>query len=245
VFNVKAQDPWEAARFNAWDQSGDIRAVDPRVLAREREFATAAGYYADNERYLTAADAAEVLMSMSTEELAATKLQMMALVPGYTDKDAGSLFIRSVNKQTLDAYWYMVGEAQLNDMKPAAYAQQQIAAGINYNADDSGGGGGGGGGSVDTIRLTNPDDLKAVANQVAQQRLGRFLSDDELNRFVSSFQAQETAFQQAYYADQAVVTEAPAADTAASTWIDQTRKVDADIYAIGSQLDTFLNMMGG
>lgn len=68
-----------------------------------------------------------------------------------------------------------------------------------------GGGGAGGDGSSRaplTIGLTNPEDLKAVAQRTATGTLGRALSQSELNQFIASFhQAQSTAQTNAYNAD--------------------------------------------
>lgn len=49
-------------------------------------------------------------------------------------------------------------------------------------------GGGGGGGSAPGIQV-DPDQLKLLVNNVAKQELGRQLSDEEAQRFVSAFQA--------------------------------------------------------
>lgn len=53
-----------------------------------------------------------------------------------------------------------------------------------------------------TIKLTNPDDLKKVANNVAKNLYGGNLPDDDLNRFVSAYQASEAQAQSSSYAQQ-------------------------------------------
>lgn len=47
------------------------------------------------------------------------------------------------------------------------------------------------------VTLGNPDDIKATAQKTAQTLLGQNLPDDELNRFVSTFQQSQAAAQQA------------------------------------------------
>jgi hypothetical protein len=42
-----------------------------------------------------------------------------------------------------------------------------------------------------TVDLTSPEDLRAIAQRAAVSALGRALRDDELNRFVTSFQGRE------------------------------------------------------
>jgi hypothetical protein len=78
-------------------------------------------------------------------------------------------------------------------------------------------------------RFTNPDDLATVANEVAQKRLGRTFSQDELNKFVSSFHGQEAGTQGAAYAAGNAagggVADAPTAQTAAETYAKQVDPV--------------------
>jgi hypothetical protein len=50
-----------------------------------------------------------------------------------------------------------------------------------------------------TISLTNPDDIKAVANSAAQTLYGTYLSPDQLDSFTKAYQAQEAAQQTAAY----------------------------------------------
>lgn len=50
------------------------------------------------------------------------------------------------------------------------------------------------------LQLTNPLDLVATANEVAQKRIGRTFSQDELQRFVSSYQGVESGAQSAAHA---------------------------------------------
>jgi len=49
------------------------------------------------------------------------------------------------------------------------------------------------------IRLTNPDDIKALANDVSVRRLGRRLSDDQLERHVAAWQSSEREAQERQY----------------------------------------------
>ena len=51
--------------------------------------------------------------------------------------------------------------------------------------------GGGGGGVSRRIRLTNANDLQAVANEVAPRTIGRRFTDAELKKFVASYHSAE------------------------------------------------------
>jgi hypothetical protein len=49
------------------------------------------------------------------------------------------------------------------------------------------------------VQLSNPDDLRAVAKRVSSELYGGNLPDEELDRFVSSYQALEAGYQQTGY----------------------------------------------
>lgn len=99
-------------------------------------------------------------------------------------------------------------------------------------------------GSSRTYRKTNPDDLKAVAKQVAQQTLGRDFTDDEADRFVQAFQAQEVAAQRALYGGGSVM-EAPSADVAAQTFAEEQAPTEASAYKTLGYINKFFNAIGG
>lgn len=88
-------------------------------------------------------------------------------------------------------------------------------------------------GGLRTYQVSNPDDLKAVFRKTAQEMLGRNLQDGDLNALVSSFQQEQARYQQQAQTVGGVVTQAPTAETFASTRISQdfgqevdTRKMD-------------------
>lgn len=81
-----------------------------------------------------------------------------------------------------------------------------------------------------SLTLSNSDDLASTANEIAQKRIGRTFSDDELKRFVASYHAAEAGAQRSQYADQGAggTTEANASpDTAANTFAEQLDPVAA------------------
>lgn len=77
------------------------------------------------------------------------------------------------------------------NMSPTDLLLMDLADGrVKLGDDDSGGGGysyggggGFGGGAVGSVNLTNPDDARAVINQLAVQMLGRTVSEREFKRY--------------------------------------------------------------
>lgn len=64
-------------------------------------------------------------------------------------------------------------------------ARGNMPGGGSYSYGGGGGGyyGGGGGGSVGSVNLTNPDDARAVINQLSLEMLGRTVTDKEFRRY--------------------------------------------------------------
>jgi hypothetical protein len=81
-----------------------------------------------------------------------------------------------------------------------------------------------------TTQFTNPDDLATTANGVAQAKLGRSFTPDELQRFIRAYHDQEAGASaaQADAAGGGSYTQAPSADVAAATFAQQT---DPTAYA--------------
>lgn len=53
-----------------------------------------------------------------------------------------------------------------------------------------------------TISVTNPDDIKAVAQNAAKTLNGTYMDDGQLNSFIQAYQAQERAYQTQQYQQQ-------------------------------------------
>jgi hypothetical protein len=128
------------------------------------------------------------------------------------------------------AGYYQAGQKYTPDdvLDMAAGVYDQINAGKGRGA--GAGPGGGGGRQPLSVGLTNPEDLRAVAQRTAVSTLGRALSDEEISRFVSSFQGQQTSAQTAdYNAVEAggAVTAAPQASVAAESFARRTAPTEA------------------
>lgn len=89
-----------------------------------------------------------------------------------------------------------------------------------------------GGGTVTRYRLTNEDDVKAIVDSVAQQLLGRTLSDDQAARIARAFQQEELSAQKAYAAGGAV-QEAPGVQQFVTSSIEKDFGEQVDTRKLG------------
>lgn len=99
-------------------------------------------------------------------------------------------------------------------------------------------------GSGRTYRTSNPDDLKAVARQVAQQTLGRGFTDEEADRFVRAFQADEIA-EQRRASGGGTMVQAASADVAAEQFAEEQAPDEASAYKTLGYINKFFNAIGG
>lgn len=104
----------------------------------------------------------------------------------------------------------------------------------DYNKSGRGGGG-------ITARVTSPEDLKAVAKQVAQNTLGRSFTDDEANQFVTAYQAQEKAYQNTAGG---VAVQTPGADIAAQSFAQQVAPTEAQGYKYLGYMNKLFDAIG-
>jgi len=140
------------------------------------------------------------------------------IVLGVPDEVSFSAYAKAVARA---ASYYGAGKKMTVDevIDESAGVLDQI-----YGANgrrDGGAGGDGAGRAPLTIGLTNPEDLKAVAQRTATGTIGRALNGDELNRFIASFhQAQSGAQTNAYNADETggTVVDAPSEGAAAEAF---------------------------
>lgn len=85
-------------------------------------------------------------------------------------------------------------------------------------------------------RVTNPEDIKVVANQVAQQTLGRGLTDEEAQYFVGIRQAQERG---------GGGTQAMSLDVSAQQFAQQVAPTEANAYAYLGYMNQLFDSLGG
>jgi hypothetical protein len=104
----------------------------------------------------------------------------------------------------------------------------------DYNKSGRGGGG-------ITARVTSPEDLKAVAKQVAQNTLGRSFTEVEANQFVTAYQAQEKAYQNTAGG---VAVQTPGADVAAESFAQQVAPTEAQGYKYLGYMNKLFDAIG-
>lgn len=85
------------------------------------------------------------------------------------------------------------------------------------------------GGATRVYRTTSTDDLKKIADNVAQSTLGRGLTESESNQFAAAYQQQEVQFQKSFYAG-GTVMEAPSPDVAAEMFAQRAAPMEAAGY---------------
>jgi hypothetical protein len=85
-------------------------------------------------------------------------------------------------------------------------------------------------------RVTNPEDIKVIANQVAQQTLGRALTDQEAAQFVGIRQGQELA---------GGATQPMSIDVAAQQFAEQVAPTEANGYKFLDSINMIFRATGG
>jgi hypothetical protein len=247
---LKPRDPFEMARIQAAAEIEARGYVAMKDMWTHMQAVTGEGYgpeyLSERDRYMTEQDALNTLYKMSVDELALVKTNLIRLGL-LSETQAGLMSVRDINKKVEDAFLSLVGTAQQNDMKWDAFMGRMLNDGTSFGGGGGRGGGrgrgGGGGGGGYQIRLTNPDDLRQVANAVAQQRIGRTLDDDTLNRFVAAYQDLERQYQTQFQQGQSEVVQPPAVDTFAATMLSQQFASEEDVYKLGATLDMFTEMI--
>jgi hypothetical protein len=153
-----------------------------------------------------------------------------------TPTEAGPLDIVYLDEKIFKEFRNAVDVAQSNDMKIDAFLDDMVSRGGRVTPAKPE--------RAPTIRLTSAEDLKQVANSVAQRQIGRRLEDEELDKFAQAYQQTEAQFQRRLLGG-GTVTAPPSIDVAAQQMVEQERPEEADLYSLGSTLDTFTQMLGG
>lgn len=100
------------------------------------------------------------------------------------------------------------------------------------------------GGTPRTYKTSNTDDLKVMAKKISQDTLGRMMSDEELNRFVATYQQSEIDYQKSMYAG-ATTEDMQPADIAAQEFSQELAPTEANAYKYLGYVDKFFNSIGG
>ena len=99
-------------------------------------------------------------------------------------------------------------------------------------------------GDLQSYRVTNPMDLRAVFRKAAQDTLGRAdIPREQLDRMVNSYQESERTYQQKL-AGGGTVTQAPSAATFAEERIEQRNPDEATAYKFAEYAQVFERLLG-
>lgn len=99
------------------------------------------------------------------------------------------------------------------------------------------------GGATRTYSTTNTQDLVRIVNQVAQDTIGRKLTDEEASRFAQQYQSQEVSFQKAAYGG-GTVMQAPSLETSAMSFIQQARPKEEAGYKYLGYMNQLFDAIG-
>jgi|GEM_PF-1545410 len=91
-------------------------------------------------------------------------------------------------------------------------------------------------------RVTSAADIRSVAHEMAKRTLGRRFTEDEVNKFVESYQSSQVAAQQA---GAGVAEQATSLQTAAEQYAMQAAPTEAQGYKFLGKMDTFMGLLGG
>lgn len=213
-----------------WVASRSRNVGDQRNIQRGAEVAAAT-----QMPLLDETGAERELNMLSAEDLMNVKVGLVQI--GALDADKiGSLntFDTQSNPQIQQAFQRLVGLAQNNMLDWRTMLSRMVRNNetVAPTATTSTGR------IAPTIRLTNPNDLKAVADNVATRTIGRALTDEEADAFVTSYQQMERAYQQRALGG-GEVTMAPDVQVAAQEQIREQASEEYDVYQMGNYLDLF------
>lgn len=90
-------------------------------------------------------------------------------------------------------------------------------------------------------RVSSPQDITELANQVAKRTLGREFTLEESQRFAQSYQQQELAMQQQR---SGVVVEPPSVDVAAEQFAQQVAPTEANAYKYLGAVNQLMRSVG-
>lgn len=97
------------------------------------------------------------------------------------------------------------------------------------------------------VKTTSPDDLRGVFRDTSRKLLGRQLSDQELEQYISAYNQVETQKQQqAYDMDPTggTMAEIPSANSYVEERLRRERPTDVKVQEVGSRADEFFSLLG-
>jgi hypothetical protein len=216
------------------------RAAERTGRAVEALGGEALGVGRQRERFLYDKDGADAyLFSLSNDQINLLKASMVA-TGLLTDEEAGSYNIRDLdsNPKIRNQWYRAVAVAQANGEDPYGFLLNMVRNGDMFSTTRQSQR------PALTVRLTNREDIREVANSVASRRIGRALTDQEIESFATAYQRMERDYQmQAAYGGE--VEAPPQAQTAATTMLQSEFGDEYETFQMGNTLDTFRQILGG
>lgn len=209
-----------------WVASRSRNVGDERNIQRGAEVAAAT-----QMPLLDETGAERELNMLSTQDLQNVKIGLVQI--GALDReDMGSLntFDTQSNPQIQQAFQRLVGLAQNNMLDWRTMLSRMVRNNETVAPTKTQ--------RAPLIRVTSVQDLRAVADNVATRTIGRALTDEEAQTFVTSYQNMERAYQRRALGG-GEVQMAPDAQVAAQEQIEEQFATEYDVYQMGNYLDVF------
>lgn len=167
---------------------------------------------------------------------------------GYYGKTPQQLALGVADDDTYGAWKSLVQQSARSGI-PIFQLLGQLAGSGGAQRLNAGAGGGGSQRAPLAIRQTSPDDIKAVAEKVAQEVYGETATPAVVGRIVNAYHLAEASYQRAAYAASyagGTVTEPPTLETFATDQLEQADPTAAGAHTVADDVVTsFLNIVGG
>jgi len=196
----------------------------------------------------TATQVSASLYQMPPDKIAALQDQLYA--GGFYKKAAPQIVRGQADDDTAAAWNDLIGLTARAAQKRtlSEVLDEAVAAGGGLKPGVAGSAAAKAGRAPFSPTVTNPDDIRDVAQKTAKTVLGRGFSDAELARFVGAYQQMETGAQaQDYQATAAggTTVQAPTMQAAAEAQARQQAPVEAGAHDLANVFDMFSQIIGG
>lgn len=241
--SLKPKDPFEAEIMRLSALSQAIPGLGSKRLQNIADqlgqiYGSQSPYIGPEDVLYGAEDADRLLKSIASNVNDLALLKSNLIKTGFLlPKDAGPLNFVYLDDKVFDAFRKLVDVAQSNDIKYDSFLKTMVDGGMSVSSSEPSR-------TFAPIRVTSSEDLRQIANRVAQSQIGRRLEDNELENFSQAYQSLETQFQRKMMGG-GVVESPPDAGVMAERMIGEELSTETDLYSLGSTLDMFTKLLGG
>lgn len=241
--SLKPKDPFEAEIMRLSALSQAIPGLGSRQLANIQSqlgqiYGPQSPFIGPDDDVYGEEDADRLLKGIASNVNDLAILKSNLVKTGFLlPKDTGPLNFVYLDDKIFDAFRRLVDVAQSNDMKYDSWLNNMVDRGMSVSPSEPSR-------TFAPIRVTSSEDLRQIANGVAQRQIGRRLEDNELENFSQAYQSLETQFQRRMMGG-GVVESPPDPGVMAERMIGEELSTETDLYSLGSTLDTFTKLLGG